>query len=214
MKAKIVLSVLVTSLFATAAFADTVKINNFTNKTIKLWDGDNLVTPWTNTDGRIYYSLAPKSKEFKLEVGDDAYNILTSRGTSAPSGCNYNFDFTSDDNYQNGGCTKLFDSAPNQIVMTNNSINSVYPAFDNGWGYAADSIFGYLGTDQSTIYTPDNKFLKSLGIKNESSIKKIGFYDQNTVKYITCEENVTFTGPLRYSISYDNNTQEAICSRY
>ncbi|MCW8346936.1 hypothetical protein MD535_13105 [Vibrio sp. ZSDZ65] len=216
MKINITLLATLASLSTSAAFADTIWIEDYLGEDIKIYDGTNHIKPYTNANGRIGYSFRPTASNVKMIIGQEEYQMLTSRGTYAPYGCNYTFMFSEDGKYQsNGGnCTSLFDSPPERIVLQNDSLNDIYPAFDAGWGYAADSIFGFLKKEQSQLYTPNNKFLSSIGILYGNTIKQVGFYDQTTTEYVTCSENLVFSGVTQFKYIFDEKTRQGQCEQF
>ena len=216
MKINITLLAAIASLTTSTVFADTVWIEDYLGEQISIYDGAALLQPYTNVDGRIGYSFRPKERNIKMVVGKEEYKMLTSRGTPAPHGCNYLFMFSENGKYQSNGkyCTSLFDAPPEGMVLKNDSNNDIYPAFDVGWGYAADSVFGFLDKEQALAYTPDNKFLSSIGISHGDTIKRVGFYDQTTTEYVTCSENHVFTGTTQFKYVFDEQTRQGQCVQF
>jgi hypothetical protein len=134
------------TILAAIVSGDTVRINTvITGKPVKLMMGGAEQTITVDAYGRMTWMDNPTTNVVTLMIGDDAWDLKTSRTGAGYNGCNYNFDIFGDNEmYQNSGmeCTKVFEKAPGAIELINNVGKKVYPAFNTGWGFASDSVLG------------------------------------------------------------------------
>lgn len=172
-------------ILATIVSADTVRINTVnTAKSIKLMMGGAEQSFDVDAYGRMYWADHPSTDVLNLMIGDDSYDLKTSRTGAGYAGCNYNFDLYGDtEMYQNSGmeCTKVFEKAPGAIELINDVGKSVYPAFEMGYGWSSDSVAGWLGADLIAVYTSKNPYLNAIDAK-EGTTLEVGYFDQSNYK--------------------------------
>jgi len=203
---KMALLAVVSLMASSSVFADSVRLENSTNKQVTLFDGDKVVVEQNNLNGNHYWSFAPKSRNLKLVIGDDHYDLFSSlTGLDNMKGCNYVFTVTDSGNYQNGkGCKDVLPILKEGIFLKNASNNSIYPAFDTGWGFSSDSVYGFLKEGNSVFYSLNSKYLQALGVSAEHPLKQFGVYDATTVSYVVCGKDVHLTSLSNFEYRYEN----------
>lgn len=202
---KMALLSVVALMVSSSAFADTIRLENATDKQITVFDGDRVVGAENVQNGNHYWAFHPTSRTLRLVIGDDNYELISSVTGAGDNGCNYNFSVTDSGNYQNGkGCKDVLPSLNEGIFLNNASNHPIYPAFDTGWGFSSDSVFGLLPLGNSVFYSLNNKYLQALGVSASQPLERFGVYDATTVSYVVCGENVDLTSLYNFSYRYEN----------
>lgn len=102
-------------------------------------------------------------------------------------------------------CVSTLPAKANQestITIKNGSLNLIYGAFQSDimTGYAADSINGWINSSSSHAYFSDDPWFNatSINIHEGDIIPKVGIFDGITQQYVTCGENVLYSGAHTY----------------
>ncbi|MDD1830154.1 hypothetical protein LRP52_49405 [Photobacterium sp. ZSDE20] len=202
---KMALLVIASLMASSSVLADTIRLENATDKQITVFDGDRVIGAENVQNGNHYWAFHPTSRNLKLVIGDDTYNLTSSLTGKGSGGCNYNFSVIDSGNYQNGkGCKDVLPSLNEGIFLENASNNPIYPAFDTGWGFSADSVFGFLTKGHSTFYSLNNKYLKALGLSASQPLNRLGVYDAATTSYVVCGTDVNLSDFSGFSYTYED----------
>ena len=202
---KMALLAVVSLMASSSVFADSVRLENSTDKQVTLFDGGKVVGEKNYQNANHYWDFKPTSPNLWLVIGDDSYDLVSSKTGGQYKGCNYIFSVTDSGNYQNGkGCKDVLPSLKEGIFLNNASNNSIYPAFDTGWGFASDSVYGFLKEGNSVFYSLNNKYLQALGVTATHPLKRFGVYDATTVSYVVCGEDVHLTSLSNFVYRYEN----------
>ncbi|MEC4728018.1 hypothetical protein HWQ46_21000 [Shewanella sp. D64] len=101
-------------------------------------------------------------------------------------------------------CTKLEDMT--SIHLSNNASLPVYPAFDVGYGYAADSMFGWLNSGMTKVYYPDDGFMNTGAINIHENDTINGFAALvNGTELVECATNLVFNQAYYFHLEKKDN---------
>ncbi|MEG5901898.1 hypothetical protein [Enterobacter bugandensis] len=208
------LSALAATLFLPNAFADSLNIENPDGLDISVAHGSGAVTH--SAEKRFYLDINPAGNN-KITLTTDAIGFKKSLISSAApgagnrGGCNYSMIISKNFGWKlnsfGKNCSKSEDhynpTQPAVYTIVNNSSHPIYVAFDEGNGFATDSIKGWLKPGQARMYDEHSEYWQHQGISYGKDIKT-AIFDGQLNEYRECSS--TFE-PIKKNITYSYNSE-------